>query len=194
MMENRISFEYNGKKYIDNMNGYYFEEVDGKKHRISKAKYEEAYEAMKAESFMDDEPVDEIVEDEIESKKADKLKTEKAKKTASKSKQKKVEVGGMEFDDNGIKVILTAKQVDFMKHLPDTCFWENGVDSEIWTDCLCDDIGGQFAAKPMTVGAMISTLCEKGLGVRTKQKRENRKCTSFRLTDLGQRIAIELGL
>lgn len=89
---------------------------------------------------------------------------------------------------------LTAKQVDFIRHLPDTCFWEEGLDSCIWVDCLCDDIGGQFAGKPMTVGAMISTLCEKNLGTRATCRRDNRKCTSFELTELGKQVAADLGL
>lgn len=95
---------------------------------------------------------------------------------------------------DGTEVTLTEKQVDFIRHLPDTNFWENGVDSCIWIDCLCDDIGGQFENKPMTVGAMISTLCEKGLGVRSKERVNGRKCTAFELTDLGKVVAAELGL
>lgn len=91
-------------------------------------------------------------------------------------------------------VTLTAKQVDFIKHLPDTCFWEQGLDSCIWVDCLCDDIGGQFKGKPMTVGAMISTLCEKGIGLRSSEKRDGRKCTTFELTELGKKVAAGLGL
>ena len=89
---------------------------------------------------------------------------------------------------------LTAKQVDFIRHLPDTMFWERGLESEIWVDCLCDDIQGQFAGKPMTVGAMISTLCEKGLGTRATSRRDGRKCTSFCLTEMGQAVAAEVGL
>ena len=91
-------------------------------------------------------------------------------------------------------VTLTAKQVDFIRHLPDTCFWEQGLDSCIWVDCLCDEIGGQFAGKPMTVGAMISTLCEKGLGRRMKAKVNGRISTSFELTELGKKVAAGLGL
>ena len=91
-------------------------------------------------------------------------------------------------------VTLTAKQVDFIRHLPDTCFWEHGLDSAIWVDCLCDDIGGQFKGKPMTVGAMISTLCEKGLGTRCKQRVNGKKATSFELTENGKLVAAELGL
>ena len=91
-------------------------------------------------------------------------------------------------------VTLTAKQVDFLRHLPDSDFWENGLDSEIWVDCLCDEIGGQFRDKPMTVGAMISTLCEKKLGVRCRQKVNGRVATSFALTDLGKTVMSELGI
>lgn len=109
--------------------------------------------------------------------------TPKAKKTR---KSKDI---AFTYSENGETVVtLTAKQVDFVKHLSDTCFWENGLESCIWVDCLCDDIGGQFAGKPMTVGAMISTLCEKGLGIRGKQKVNGRKCTSFELTDLGMKV------
>lgn len=92
------------------------------------------------------------------------------------------------------EVILTEKQVDFLRHLPDTCFWEEGVESAVWVDCLCDEIGGQFAGKPMTVGAMISTLCEKGIGVRGKDRVNGRKCTRFALTELGRMVAEDLGL
>lgn len=91
-------------------------------------------------------------------------------------------------------ITLTSKQTDFIRHLSDTCFWENGLNSVIWVDCLCDDIQGQFEGKPMTVGAMISTLCEKGLGTRTTERRDGRKCTSFALTELGKKIAAEVGL
>lgn len=89
---------------------------------------------------------------------------------------------------------LTAKQVDFILHLSDTNFWENGLDSCIWVDVLCDEIGGQFEGKPMTVGAMISTLCEKGLGVRSKEKINKRTATTFKLTSTGKVVAAKLGL
>lgn len=97
-------------------------------------------------------------------------------------------------DDKIADVTLTSKQVDFILHLSDTNFWENGLDSCIWVDILCDEIGGQFEGKPMTVGAMISTLCEKGLGTRGKDRVNGRKCTSFALTELGKKVAAEVGL
>lgn len=115
---------------------------------------------------------------------------EKPKKKASRAKK----TAAFAVTVDGTEVTLTEKQVDFIRHLPDTGFWERGVDSCIWVDCLCDDIGGQFENKPMTVGAMISTLCEKGLGARSKERVNGRKCTAFELTGLGKVVAAELGL
>lgn len=113
----------------------------------------------------------------------------KAKKTARRAKK-----AAFRMDVNGTEVTLTEKQVDFIQHLPDTCFWEDGLYSTVWTDVLCDEIGGQFANKPMTVGAMISTICEKGLGVRGKQRVNGRNATYFALTEIGRVVAKELGL
>lgn len=118
-------------------------------------------------------------------------KVEKTKKTSSKpSKPRRSKDVAYEGHD----ITLTAKQVSFIRHLPDTSFWQDGLDSCVWVDCLCDDITGEFAEKPMTVGAMISTLCEKGLGERTRQRVDGRKCTSFNLTTLGKKVASDLGL
>lgn len=115
--------------------------------------------------------------------------TEETKEIVKTKRTRKSKDIAYTYSENGETVVtLTAKQVDFVKHLSDTCFWENGLESCIWVDCLCDEIGGQFAGKPMTVGAMISTLCEKGLGFRGKQKVNGRKCTSFELTDLGMKV------
>lgn len=96
--------------------------------------------------------------------------------------------------EGGLEIALTEKQVDFIKHLPDTCFWENGIDSEIWIDVLCDEITGQFEGKPMTIGAMVSTLREKGLVRTAKQKVNGRTAQSLGLTELGKIVAKELGL
>lgn len=115
----------------------------------------------------------------------------KAKKRTNKRVSKNTAWGKI---IDGVDVSLTEKQVDFIKHLPDTNFWEHGLDSAIWVDILCDEIGGQFAGKPMTVGAMVSTLCEKNLGQRGKDRMNGKKCTSFALTELGKKVAEELGL
>lgn len=113
---------------------------------------------------------------------------------AKKTRKSKDAAFSYDFGGTHGVLTLTAKQVDFIRHLSDTMFWEPGLNSTIWVDCLCDDIQGQFADKPMTVGAMISTLCEKGLGTRASSRRDGRKCTSFALTETGKLIAAELGL
>ena len=103
------------------------------------------------------------------------------------------------FEHEG--VTLTAKQADFLRELD--AAGQDGVlgDAETgwWTDCITDGIGGQFAGKPMAVGAMISTLCEKGLGTRSKEQRETakgrtKKVTSFCLTDKGREVWAAMGL
>ena len=99
----------------------------------------------------------------------------------------------------GHGVTLTAKQVDFLLDLKMTDQWD-GFDTMFWTDVICDEIEGQFAGKPMTVGAMISTLCEKGLAERSKGEftdpvtGRTRKSTYMAFTGLGEEIAKELGL
>lgn len=118
---------------------------------------------------------------------------EKAKKTR---KSKDI---AHEHKDGEVTITLTAKQVDFVLHLSDSSFW-TGLSSTLWCDVLCDEIGGQFEGKPMTIGAMISTLCEKGLAERYKDRLtdevtgRSRKSTIFQLTEKGKEIAKELGL
>lgn len=118
----------------------------------------------------------------------------KETKRASKPRKSK-DVAFEHTFKNGKVVTLTAKQVDFIKHIPDTCFYENGLESTMWCDVLADEIGGQFAGKPMTVGAMISTLREKDvISVGVDKDRNGRKAKFFAFTDMGKKVAEELGL
>ena len=123
---------------------------------------------------------------------------EDAPKPARKRRPKDV---AAEFETTEGAVTLTAKQVDFLREVA-----QLGEDDLLgslvtgcWCDVLCDAIGGQFTGKPMTVGAMLSTLCEKGLGERSKEERETDKgrterVTSFCLTDLGRQVWTAMGL
>lgn len=125
-----------------------------------------------AEQTKDEEPAK-------EEKKAEK----KTKKAAKPRKSKDIA-----HDSNG--VTLTTKQVEFLKALPKCSFWENGLDSGLWCDCIAEDIGWN----PMSVGAMVSTLREKDLVVVIPQKVNNKKCKSMEFTELGKKVAKELGL
>ena len=105
----------------------------------------------------------------------------------------------MEFTEDGVNVILTAKQVAFIKELPGTQFWENGLDSALWIDVLCDELSDKMG--PMTVGAMTSTLREKHLLVVSVGQHgggiegKGRKSKYMELTELGKKVAAKvLGL
>lgn len=180
-----ITFEINGATYTRKANGYCYVSYEysesGKVHRIGNTEFEAKYAQFQMES---------AVEATEESRTTEEIKQITGEFAPKKKRTRKSK--DIAYDGNDIT--LTTKQVDFIRHLQDTNFWEHGLDSCIWVDCLCDDIGGQFEGKPMTVGAMISTLCEKGLGTRTKEKVNNRTATSFKLTDMGKRVAAELGL
>lgn len=120
---------------------------------------------------------------------AEKNPTKKAKRS---SRSKKNAAYRKQFGE--VEITLTEKQIDFFHHMQDTCFWEQGLDSIPWIDVLCDEIGGQFENKPMTVGAMISTLREKDLLTVGIERVNGRKAKFFELTDLGKKVAAELGL
>jgi hypothetical protein len=98
------------------------------------------------------------------------------------------------YDDNLQKttITLTAKQVAFIKRMPEDDFYEHGLDSTLWIDCLCDTVADIF--NPMAVGAMVSTLREKELIYVDVDRINGKKCKFFGFTPLGKRIAKELGL
>ena len=172
-----MDFEFNGVRYTNTRPGYYYKKENGKQVRIGKAEWDTAWEAS-GEAEKAAREAEQAKKDAEAEKKFNKQKTRRSKDIAHES--------------NG--VTLTAKQVDFIRHIPDTCFYEHGLDSTMWCDVLADEIGGQFAGKPMTVGAMISTLKEKGLVYVAQDRVNGKKCKFFGFTDLGNQIAKELGL
>lgn len=193
-------FEVNGKVYEKNDKGNRFFVSDEAKgifrKRIGEAAYEKAWEEFKemadAEAEIEarkeiEEKKDREAEDEFNGKKEE----PKAKKAAKPRRPKDV---AFEMDTLIGHITLTAKQVDFIKHLPDTCFWEHGLDSAPWCDVLADEIGGQFAGKPMTTGAMISTLREKHLIEVGRETSRRGKPKYLVLTDAGKAVAKKLGL
>lgn len=108
---------------------------------------------------------------------------------------RKVQVGGFEFTEGEFRVCLTEKQVKFIKLMTTSDFWENGLDSCLWIDVLCDELEVEMG--PMTIGAMVSTLREKGLLLVGKDKRNHkeRKAAFFELSELGKKVVAKvLGL
>lgn len=209
-------FNYNERNYAQNEKGnrFYMQGDDGRYIRISQRVYEEAFAEFLEKTTERIELEDdtnaiaeysaEMTQEEAKEDAEDTQNTEvpapasDAKKTPKKAKKntrkKKVQVGGFEFQEGEIHLILTPKQVDFLKHLSDSTFWQHGIQSTLWVDILCDEITGQFEGKPMTVGAMVSTLREKGILAVAIGRLENKKAKYIELTDFGQRIAAHIGI
>lgn len=148
----------------------------------------------------DKEAADAKATEDAINKKVEKKEVKKDQPKAEKKERKPRRSKDVAFEDKEQAITLTAKQVDFILHLSDSTFWDKGLDSVLWCDVLCDEIGGQFTEKPMAIGAMISTLCEKGLATRTKDKLtdqttgKSRKSTTFQLTIKGKLVAAKVGL
>ena len=86
---------------------------------------------------------------------------------------------------------LTSKQVDFLKEINNASLLEGGT---VWCDCLADELGGQFEGKPSTIGAMISTLKEKGLVDVFRDADRAGKPKYMEFTAIGEEILEGLGL
>ena len=198
------TFTINEVTYSTNEKGNYFYRTTGTKdakgneltRRIPKHIYEQAFdEYIKNHS---DEADRWDAENEVKARKDAQAKSDKAAEKAvnkKASKPRKSKDIAYEYKTvNDSVITLTAKQVDFIRHIPDTNFYENGLDSEVWCDVLADEIGGQFAGKPMTTGAMISTLREKNIVFIEYDRINGRKCKAMGFTDLGKKVAQDLGL
>lgn len=206
-------FNYNGRNYAQNEKGnrFYKQGDDGKYIRISQHAYEEVFaeflekttERIELEDdtnaiaeysaeMTQEETAEDTQDTEAPAPASDAKKT--PKKAKKNTRKKKVQVGGFEFQEGEVHLILTPKQVDFLKHLSDSPFWQQGVQSTLWIDDLCDEITGQFEGKPMTVGAMVSTLREKGILAVALGRLENKKAKYITLTDFGQHIATRIGI
>ena len=202
------TFTLNGTIYEINKKGNYFYKSTGKMDkkgnpimmRISQAVYEQAFDqyvkeaadVAEAQEPMDwereaDAEYEERLQKQTESDKA----AEEAvngKKAETKKVSKPRKSKDIAHESNG--VTLTAKQMQFLKLLPKTSFWEEGVESTLWCDCIAEDIRWN----PMSVGAMISTLREKKLVVVGRDLDRKGHPKFMELTDMGKQVAKELGL
>lgn len=203
---NNINFKHNGTETKEP--NRFYKEVDGKNIRISadaydealglwlkqeqeNAKIEEAKQAMESDlaaeqafNKVEDDHLAEVGKQIAEQAKA------KAKKAKAKKKRKSKDVAYRMVDEatGETRLTLTAKQVDFLHEASKTLAWE-GFDHPTCIDMMVDEIGGQFAGKPMTVGAMISTLREKGLITVGIETVNGRKAKIMGLTILGEAVA-----
>lgn len=110
--------------------------------------------------------------------------TRKAPSRYKRAPRAKLQPGGFEDTFEGKWVLLTPKQTEFVERLEENETWEHG-DPGKWfygdsyAECLSDTMS------PMSVGAMITTLREKGI-IRTEYARvDGRRVCKFQLTELG---------
>lgn len=205
-MKGTKEFTVDGIIYMETEKGYCYKVEAGKKTRIKKQELEDAFEDLchRTDEQLDlyveesglDEQVDEWMAEINEAKEAhaeEQAKSDKQAEDAINGKdkpKKKRKSKDIAFELNGFT--LTAKQVNFIKMMPEDDFYEHGLDSTLWIDCFCDTVTGTF--NPMAVGAMVSTLREKDIIYVDVQKMNGKKCKYFGLTPLGKKIAKELGL
>lgn len=199
-------FNYNGISYTETEKGYFFKEENGKKSRIKKAEYEQAFEEYNAQIAQDiaiDEWTDEIDREREAQAKAQAESDREAedkvngKKKAKKRRSKDIAFEGVFETGSGAdfkvsEITLTAKQVRFIQRMPEDDFYEANLNSSLWIDCYCDTIADEF--NPMAVGAMVSTLREKGILAVGEDRVNGKKCKCMAFTELGRAIAKELGL
>lgn len=188
-------FTLDGTTYTQTKTGYCYK-TTGKQDkkgnditmRIPRSVFEEKMEEyVKLDSW--------DTESEIKARKAEQEKSDKeAEQTINKkSKAKRKPRRSKDIAYEGHGVTLTGKQKDFLEKLPGTGLWENGLESSVYCDELADEIGGQFRGKPMTIGAMISTLREKGI-LSVGRAECKGKPKYIELTELGKEVATGLGL
>lgn len=156
--------------------------------RIAEAVFEKAFEDY-LQSRQDE--ADQAEFEERKNREAEKdRKTEENFNGKTKAEKKPRRSKDIAHESNG--VTLTAKQVAFIKLFPNDDFYERGLESALWIECLCDTVAGTF--NPMAVGAMVSTLREKHLIEVGWDKVNGKKCKYLQFTELGKQIAKELGL
>jgi hypothetical protein len=197
-----MTFTVNGATYKTNDNGNYFykstDVVDKKGNvvfkRVSQSVYEQAMDEW-IRTNADNADADAWEAEEQEARQAREERQAESDKVAedaiNKKKAKKARRSkDIAFESNG--VTLTTKQVRFLQRMSEDCFFENGVDSKLWIDVYCETVADEF--NPMAVGAMVSTLREKGLISVAQDRVNGKKCKWMMFTETGKQVAKELGL
>lgn len=195
-------FTVNGIGYNTNEKGNRFFKIeDEKTTRIGKAEYEAAFEEF-TEYTTDDE---ELEFDEEEAVREAKKEMEEASDRAAeeainhpKKSSRSLRKAAHKVTVDGQEIGLTEKHVTFLKNLPKCCYWDHGLDSGVWVFDVRDTLAAAGMAG-MTVGAMISTLREKGLlcvmlGEVENMNGRTRREKYIELTETGKKVAEALGV
>lgn len=195
-------FTINNIGYNTNEKGNRFFKIeDEKTTRIGKAEYEAAFEQYTNETTEDEEL--EFNEDEAlrEAKKEMEEASDHAAEEAinhPKKSSRSLRKAARVVEVEGQEIGLTEKHVIFLENLPKCCYWDHGLDSGVWVFDVRDTLAAAGMAG-MTVGAMISTLREKGLlvvgeEIVTSLGGRGRKEKYIELTKTGKKVAEALGV
>lgn len=192
-----LTFELNGTTYNSNEKGNRFYKTIGtQKVRISEVEWLSALDRLADLEWEQEADAEKQAREDKVAADAKQAEEAVAKKTKKKSKKNVAFEGVFETGEGETfkvnHVTLTEKQVKFIRLLPRDDFYEQGLDSALWIDVLCDTLADEF--NPMALGAMVSTLREKHLISVGVQKVNGKKCKFFGFTELGKKVARELGL
>lgn len=179
----------------------FFKIEDEKATRIGKAEYEAAFEQYTNEITDDEElEFDEdaaIREAKKEMEEASDHAAEEAVNHPKKS-SRSLRKAAHRVEVDGVEIGLTEKHMMFLTNLPKCSFWDDGLDSSVWVFDVRDTLESVGMAG-MTVGAMISTLREKGLlrvmlGEVGSTNGRTRREKYVELTETGKKVAEALGV
>lgn len=192
-------FTVGGAGYNTNEKGNRFFKIeDGKTTRIGRAEYEAAFEQFTNEDVEDAElEFDEdaaIREARKEMEEASDRAAEEAINHPRKKSSRSLRKAAHRVVVDGTEIGLTEKHVTFLESLPKCSYWDRGLDSSVWVFALTDT-----GMAPMTVGAMVSTLREKGLlrvmmGEVENMNGRTRHEKYIELTETGKKVAEALGV
>ncbi len=197
-------FTVNGIGYNTNEKGNRFFKIeDDKATRIGRAEYEAAFEQYTNETvdeeleFNEDEAIREAKK---EMEEASDHAAEEAVNHPRKKSSRSLRKAAHRVMVDGAEIGLTEKHMAFLTNLPKCSYWDHGLDSSVWVFDVRDTLAMAGMAG-MTVGAMISTLREKGLLVVGEEIFTNfvrggrgRKEKYVELTETGKKVAEALGI
>ena len=196
-------FTINGIGYNTNEKGNRFFKIeDGKTTRIGRAEYEAAFEQYTNETTNDEElEFDEdaaIREAKKEMEEASDHAAEEAVNHPKKKSSRSLRKAARRVEVDGVEIGLTEKHMVFLTNLPKCSFWDGGLDSSVWVFDVRDTLAMAGMAG-MTVGAMISTLREKGLlrvvlGEMESMNGRTRREKYVELTETGKKVVKALGI
>lgn len=111
----------------------------------------------------------------------------RAPRTARNTPRSRKQEGSVSVALGEASVLLTPKQLEFMERLSECPGWDHtGVNGEYTASEYAQELSDTM--NPMSVGAVLTTLREKGLISTEKRRVGAIKCCVFRLTDLGINI------